>query len=80
MGWHAGSVQLQLVAGGRWTAARGAAVSQGAAARKEEEDNPGWAKLGRTAGYLRPARKNSGDKKRKKKNNNKRAPGNFGPD
>jgi hypothetical protein len=36
MGWDAGSVQLQLGAGGRWTAACGAA------ARSEEEDDPGW--------------------------------------
>jgi hypothetical protein len=43
-GWDIGSVQLQLGAGGRWTTARGAA------ARSEEEDDPRWAKLGRTAG------------------------------
>jgi hypothetical protein len=42
--WDIGSVQLQLGAGGRWTAARGAA------ARSKEEDDPRWAKLGRTAG------------------------------
>jgi hypothetical protein len=47
-----------------------------AVARAEERDDPGWAKLGRTAGCLGPARKNSG--KRKKKING--SPGNFGLD
>jgi hypothetical protein len=36
-----------------------------AAAQAEEGDDPGWAKLGRTAGCLRPARKNSGKGKKR---------------
>jgi hypothetical protein len=36
-----------------------------AAAQAEEGDDPGWAKLGRTAGCLRPARKNSGKRKKR---------------
>jgi hypothetical protein len=42
----------------------------------EEGDDPGWAKWGRMAGCLGPARKNSG--KREEKING--PPGNFGPD
>jgi hypothetical protein len=53
-------------------AARGAVASRGAAARSEVEDDPGWAELGRTAGY-------SGRQGKIPKKINGQ-PGNFGPD